>query len=121
MSIKISIFVVEIVFKDKQLQKFAEDVALCRRKLGANCGNILLKRLHSLYIAVTLEDVRYLPGRFHELIGDRKGQWACDLEHPKRLIFQPSEQPIPTNKQGAYDWSAIKSVEIIEIVDYHGK
>jgi proteic killer suppression protein len=31
-------------------------------------------RLTQLKFAKTLEDVRYLPGNYHELTGDRKGQ-----------------------------------------------
>ena len=55
--------------------------------------------------------------------GDRKGQWACDLDQPYRLIFEPHEKPIPKNAEGRYLWIEIeiKGVEIIEIVDYHGK
>ncbi len=52
---------------------------------------------------------------------DRKGQWACDLDHPYRLIFTPHETPIPTDPNGRYIWIEIKSVEIVEIVDYHSK
>ena len=71
--------------------------------------------------AETLEEVRNLPGRYHELTGNRKGQWACDLDHPYRLIFVPHEDPIPTNPDGQYIWIEIKGVEIIDIGNYHGK
>ncbi|ESU24360.1 plasmid maintenance system killer protein [Flavobacterium enshiense DK69] len=60
-----------------------------------------------------------MPGNFHELKSNRKGQWACDLDHPYRLIFEPHEDPIPTNDDGQYLWTEIKGVEIIEVVDYH--
>jgi proteic killer suppression protein len=76
-------------------------------------------RLTQLEDALTLEDVRYLAGNYHELINDRKGQWACDLDQPFRLIFEPHENPIPTDKDGRYIWIEITGVEIIEIVNYH--
>ena len=76
-------------------------------------------RLDQLRASKTLEDVRYQAGRFHELTGDRKGQWACDLDHPYRLIFKPQENPIPSTEDGNYIWIEILGVEILEIVDYH--
>ena len=36
-------------------------------------------------------------GHYHELTGDRKGEWACDLDQPYRLIFEPHEKPIPVS------------------------
>jgi proteic killer suppression protein len=80
-----------------------------------------MKRLGDLYDALTLEDVRNLPGNYHELTGDRKGEWACDLDQPYRLIFQPHEDPIPTDENGRYIWLEITAVEIVEITNYHGK
>ena len=84
-------------------------------------AELFQKRLRDLYRADTLEDVRYLPGRYHELSENRKGQWACDLDQPYRLIFEPHEDPIPTDENGKYVWIEIKGVEIVEIVNYHGK
>lgn len=87
--------------------------------MGERRATLFHQRLNDLKDAETLEDIRYLPGRYHELIGDRKGQWACNLDHPYRLIFKPQEKPIPTDKDGKYIWIEIKNVEIIEIKDYH--
>lgn len=87
--------------------------------MGQTRGKKFLQRLVALRDAETLEDVRHLPGRFHELVGDRKGQWACDLDHPYRLIFKPNENPIPTDEDGRYIWVEILGVKIIEIEDYH--
>ena len=89
--------------------------------MGAIRAKWFQKRLNDLIDAETLEDVRYLPGNYHELTGNRKGQWACDLDQPYRLIFEPHEDPIPTNQQGIVLWLEIKGVEVIEIVDYHNK
>lgn len=110
-----------IYFANPELEKYANDERLCKRKLGAIQADIFYKRLNQLQNAQTLEDVRHLPGHFHELTEDRKGQWACDLLQPNRLIFEPTEKPIPTSETGIYIWLEIKSVDITEIVNYHGK
>ena len=109
----------EIIFDSNKLRKYANDDRLAEKNLGKRVAEIYKRRLDDLEAAESLEDVRYLPGRFHELKSPRKGQWACDLEHPYRLIFTPIEIPIPTNNHGNYIWIKIKGVEILEIVDYH--
>jgi proteic killer suppression protein len=108
-----------ISFATKKLEKIANSDREAVKKLGNRCALLFKTRLDDLKAATTLEDARHLPGRYHELKGDRKGQWACDLEHPYRLIFEPHEDPIPTNKDGQYLWLEIKGVEITEITDYH--
>ncbi|MDE6091063.1 MAG: type II toxin-antitoxin system RelE/ParE family toxin [Duncaniella sp.] len=99
----------------------ANDNRLAVRKLGAVRAELFMMRLDDLSAASTLEDVRNLPGHYHELKEDRKGQWACDLDQPYRLIFQPHEDPIPEDADGKYIWIEIKGVEILEIANYHGK
>lgn len=109
----------KITFSNNKLKKAANGPKRCFKEYGQINGRKILQRLTDLRDAETLEDVRYLPGRYHELTEDRKGQWACDLQQPYRLIFKPHEDPIPTNDDGQYLWMEIFGVEIIEIVDYH--
>lgn len=109
----------EVSFADRKLEKLSADYNKCRQRLGDKRAKLFITRLNVLRDAATLEDIRHLPGRFHELSGDRKGQWACDLDHPYRLIFTPQEDPIPINEHGQYVWIEITGVEIIEIADYH--
>lgn len=109
----------EITFNNNKLKRLAEDEAMCVKILGALRAKLFMKRLGDLCIAETLEDVRYLPGHYHELVGDRKGQWACSLDQPYRLIFEPRGNPIATNDTGQYLWSKIKSIKIIGIENYH--
>lgn len=89
--------------------------------MGEKRAKIFHNRLNQLKAAATLQDVRHFPGHFHELSGNRKGQWACDLDQPYRLIFVPHENPVPVDTNGKYLWSEIKGIEIIEIINYHGK
>ena len=109
----------DITFTDQKFEKLAND----DRKLVKEFGNIragkIKARLTQLRFATTLEDVRNMPGNYHELTSNRKGQWACDLDQPYRLVFTPLARPIPTNSHGQYIWSEITAVEIIEVVNYH--
>ena len=111
----------DIFFQRKNLEKIASDPRKCLKELGRTRSELFQKRLRDLYWAESLEDVRYLPGHYHELREDRKGQWSCDLDQTYRLIFEPHENPIPTDENGNYVWIEIKGVEIVEIVNYHGK
>lgn len=111
----------DISFRSKKLEKIASNPKKCLKELGKLRTELFLRRLQELYRAYTLEDVRFLPGHYHELTGDRKGQWACDLDQPYRLVFEPHEDPIPADEDGRYVWIEIKGVEIIEITNYHGK
>lgn len=99
----------------------ANDKSLAIRKLGPVRAKLFNVRLDDMDAATTLEDVRHLPGNYHELKADRKGEWACDLDQPYRLVFKPHEDPIPTDENGKYIWIEITGVEIIEITNYHGK
>lgn len=111
----------EVTYKNSTLRKYAEDEKFSIRKLGAIRSDLYIRRIGDLMAQETLEGTRYLPGHFHELTGNRKGQWACDLDQPYRLIFEPHEDPIPTNSSGQYIWCEIKGVEIQEIDNYHSK
>jgi len=110
---------VKITFADKKLEKLANDERKLVKELGKLRATLLRRRLTQLEDAVTLEDVRNLPGKFHELSSNRKGQWACDLDQPYRLIFTPHQNTIPANENGQYVWLSITGIEVVEITDYH--
>lgn len=109
----------EITFNNKSLKELANNDRKRLKELGKQRAEKFRLRLYHLSKAQTLEDVRQLPGNYHELTGNRKGQWACDLDQPYRLIFTPHERPIPTDPNGKYIWVEIKGVEIVEITNYH--
>jgi len=108
-----------IIFADKKLRKYANDISLATRKLGAKRAKLYQQRLEDLADSESFKDLEHLPGKYHPLKGDRKGQWSCDLDHPYRLIFEPATKPAMTDKHGALVLIKIVDVEIIEIVDYH--
>jgi proteic killer suppression protein len=110
---------VKITFADKKLEKLVNNDRKMLRELGKNRTIILRRRLSQLEDAFSLEDVRHLPGNYHELNDKRKGEWSCDLDQPYRLIFTAHEKPIPTNAEGQYRWSSIHGIEVKEIINYH--
>ena len=79
----------EITFSNKKLEKLANDDSKCLKEFGKLRADKYKIRLSQLRFAQTLEDVRMMPGNYHELTGNRKGQWACDLDQPYRLVFEP--------------------------------
>ena len=109
----------KITFTHKKLENLVNDDRKMLKEFGKIRAQKLRLRLTQLLDAESLEDVRFMPGNYHELKNERKGQWACDLDQPYRLIFTPQEKPIPINEDGQYVWIEIKGVEVIEIVNYH--
>lgn len=91
-----------ITFANKKLEKIANDDRLALKKLGKKRFEVFKQRITQMQVVETLEDLRHYPGHWHELTGNRKGQWACNLDQPYRLIFEPVKKPIPTDKYGKY-------------------
>lgn len=110
-----------IIFAERKLEKYANDYKLSIRKLGAVRAELYQKRLQDMFDVESFADLEHLPGNFHQLTGNRAGQWACSLDQPYRLIFQPGEDPVPIDENGAPILKEIKIVEIQEITNYHGK
>ena len=91
---------------------------MAQRKLGQKMARKLRARLSDL---MAVSAVTELPraGRPHPLTGDRAGQFALDLVHPNRLVFEPDHNPVPLTDDGGVDWSRVTRVCIIWIGDYH--
>lgn len=109
----------KITFADTKLEKLVNDNRKMLKEFGKLRATILIRRLTQMEDAANLEEVRNLPGNYHELRNNRKGQWGCDLDQPYRLVFTPHENPIPTNADGQYIWLEITGIEVIEIINYH--
>ena len=108
-----------ITFSEKTLRKVVNDDRKLIKRLGKKRAKLIKLRLDDMAAADTLEDLRNVAGNYHELKGNRKGEWACSLDHPYRLIFVPHEDPIPTDENDKYIWIEIRGIDITEIVDYH--
>jgi len=108
-----------ITFADRNLRKYANNNKLAIKKMGVKRAKIYQKRLGDMAAALSFVDLTFLPGRFHQLTGNRKDKWACDLDHPYRLVFEPSVVPIPKDADGKQILILINSLEILEVINYH--
>lgn len=96
-----------ITYKNKKLEKICTNDKIAERKYGYRMAEVLGRRIHELISSDTVEDmIRYKIGRCHMLANNREGQYAVDLVHPYRLVFE---------KRG----NEIQIAHILEIVDYH--
>jgi len=109
----------EISFANRKLQKLCESEKELRKAYGSDGAKKAMRRLTDLRAASTLEDMRHLPGRIHELASDRDGQLAIDLAGGWRLILEPTNGWPPEKAEGARVWTAIDAVQVLEITDYH--
>lgn len=107
----------EVYYDDPKFQERCENERERRRKWGPICAKKLATRLRDLAIAETLDDMRALPGRCHELHHNWAGHLALDLDGGMRLIIRPKEWT--TNSTGGLDWKAVTAVVIVTIEDYH--
>lgn len=110
----------EIRFSSRKFEKLCNSDKEMRRRLDPRNADRLQQRLAEFTAADALDDISRLPpARCHELTGDRKGQLAVDLVHPKRLVFAPDHDPLPKKPDGGLDWALVTRVLVIEIVNYH--
>jgi proteic killer suppression protein len=106
-----------IIFANNRLKKYANDHRLAKKKMGIVRARLFLQRLDDLASATSFADLPSLPGHFHPLKENRKGQWACDLDQPFRLIFKPIVSSDDDRKH--QHWHEWQSLTVIEIIDYH--
>ena len=99
--------VLEIVYRNKKLEKVCTNAHEAEKSYSPQMAEKIHMRIDEITAADTVEMlVQFHIGRCHALHGDRKGQYAMDLVHPYRLIFE---------KRG----DLIQVALIVEIVDYH--
>ena len=97
----------EIEYKTRSIEKVCTDASIAEKKYGYEMAEKIQLRIDQIRAAATVEEmIRFKIGRCHPLQGNRKSQYAVDLVHPQRLVFE---------KKGA----EIQIANIIEIVDYH--
>ena len=97
----------DITYKNKKIEKVCTDAKVADRTYGNEMAEKIHMRIDEISSADTVEMmIQCYIGRCHPLINNRKGQYAVDLVHPYRLVFE---------KQG----TEIQIAHIMEIVDYH--
>lgn len=110
----------DIAFRTGKLEKTFNSERELRKQYGERMAEKLKARLAVLKNARTLADVPSSPpDRRHPLRGEREGQYAVDLVHPRRLVFAPNHEPVPKRSDGGIALNRITAITIIEVVDYH--
>lgn len=81
--------------------------SVAEREYGPKMAEKIHQRIDQIRAADTVEQmIQFGIGRCHPLHQNRKNQYAMDLVHPMRLVFE---------KKG----NEIQIANIIEITDYH--
>lgn len=115
----------KIFFRSSKLKKICSNPIKMQKEYGPDNAKKLMMRLQELKASENLSHFKMLPGpRCHQLKGKRDNQFAADLKHPFRVVFEPYEEndgEIPLNNDGGFDVVRITSILIIEVGDYHGK
>jgi proteic killer suppression protein len=109
----------EVFFETEKLAKQLGQDKNRVKAFGPEGAKRIDLRLQQLGAARSLEDMKALPGRCHELTGDLRGHLAVDVHQPYRLIFRPTDNPPPMKPDGGLDWTAVDSITVTEITDYH--
>ncbi len=110
----------EISFEDRKLAAIFRQEKELRVSYGKIRGTAIKRRMAVLAAAPTLAEVSHKPPeRRHELKGNRKGQFAVDLDKGYRLTFKPEHNPVPKKADGGLDLLKITAITIIDVEDYH--
>jgi len=97
----------DILYKNKKIKTICTDAKASDRIYGKEMSEKIQMRIDEITAADTVEEmIKYHIGRCHPLTNNRKGQFAVDMVHPYRLVFE---------KRG----TEIQMAYIKEIVDYH--
>ena len=97
----------DITYKNKKMEKICTDAKIADKTYGSDMAEKIHMRIDQIRATDTVElMILFHIGRCHQLTNNRKGQYAMDLVHPYRLVFE---------KHG----DEIQIAHIMEIVDYH--
>lgn len=97
----------DIIYRSKKIERICKSFKVAEKAYGQRMAEKIHQRIDEITAIDTVELMIQLHiGRCHSLVNNRKGQYAVDLVHPYRLIFE---------KIG----DEIQIVNIIEIIDYH--
>lgn len=109
----------EIVFESEEAAAKYNDFKRLVKLHNVQRAKLIRRRLDDLRAAPNLETMRTLPGRCHELKGDRDFEISLDLDGPYRLILYPAHNSIPLKPDLGLDWKKVTAVLIKEVVDTH--
>ena len=110
----------DIAFSTRKLARTFNSGSALAKEYGDRMARTIQIRLAVLRNARTLALVPTTPpDRRRLLTGGRSGQYAVDLVHPFRLVFEPNHDPVPQTEDGGIDINQVTAITITEVVDYH--
>ena len=96
-----------ITYKNNKIEKICNNAAVATKAYGPRMAELIQQRHDEIKASGNIEFmIKYRIGRCHELKGNRSEQYAVDLVHPYRLVFE---------KRG----NEIQIAHILEVIDYH--
>ncbi len=108
----------KLTFVSPNVEALCRQPKLATRTLGALSAKKLQLRLTELFNADNVGEL--VAGRPHPLAGDRRGDFAIDLQGGDRLVFRSSHQPPLVKPDGSVDWVNVRAITIVELGNYHG-
>ena len=114
----------DIAFRTRKLEKAFNAADALQKTYGARMARAIMLRMEVLRAARSLPDQAAAvpttpPDRRHQLSGDRDEQFAVDLVHPHRLVFEANHEPVPRKDDGGIDTKQVTAITIRDVVDYH--
>ena len=110
----------DVAFRTRKLERTFNSADALQKAYGERMAKMIKIRLAVLDAARTLALVPTTPpDRRHQLRGDRDEQFAVDLVHPRRLVFEPNHKPLPHKDDGGIDTEQVTAITIIGVIDYH--
>ncbi len=110
----------EIIFRTKKLEKVCNSEKELLKSFGLQNAKVIMGRMKFLHSVPNLAKIpTAAPFKLHQLKGKLKGHFAVYLQNGVRLVFIPSQNPVPHKKDGGIDKEQVTEIKIIDILDYH--
>lgn len=114
------VYLLDIVFKSQKLAQIFNSKFDLKKKYGVKAARTIMIRMSVLKNARTLEIVpKTPPDRCHQLKGNRKGQFAVEIDKSRRLVFKPNHDRTPRLDDGSIALNGVTAIEILDVTDYH--
>jgi toxin HigB-1 len=109
-----------IFFKTSKTHKIFRSQKSLIQTYGKNNAEKIINRMSVLGVAENLDQVpKEPPERCHQLTGNRDEQFAVDIDHLRRIIFEVNNEPIPRKEDNGIDLKKVTEIIIYGIEDYH--
>ena len=93
-----------IEYRNRGIEKVCTDASFAEKKYGREMADKIHQRIDKIEAAESVEQmIQYHIGRCHPLHQNRKNQYAVDLVHPMRLVFEKKNTHF-CHCGGGYTW-----------------